>query len=249
MKISGLVITFNEEENIAACLRSMFRVCDEVIVVDSNSTDRTIEVAKQEGAKVYCQDFLGDGPQRSFGLQFCKNDWVLNLDQDEMLAEDSVEIISGLDLDDPLYEAYEFRRKNFLHDRWIRVAGLYPDYVKRLFNRKLTDFSQLKTHCRVMSKKSSKINGHILHHSFKGYQDMIRILNLYSDWQAQTLFEEGKKVLSVAPAFHGMWSFFMHYVVKRGFMAGLDGLTISLLNAMGSYFKYAKLLELNRYGS
>lgn len=248
MGISGLVITLNEEKHIAECLRSLFKVCEEVVVVDSNSTDGTVVIAQQEGAKVYSQAFLGDGPQRSYGLQFCKNDWILNLDADERLDNDLVAFLKQLDLNEVCHEAYDFRRKNFFHGKWIRVAGCYPDHVRRLFNRKMTDFLPVKTHSKILSTETMTIPCHVIHFSFADYSEMIMIMNRYSSWQAKSLFDGGANVWLLAPFLHGFWSFIMHYVVKYGFLGGLDGLTFSLLNSMGSYFKYAKLLELTRYG-
>jgi glycosyltransferase involved in cell wall biosynthesis len=245
--ISGLVITFNEEANIKACLDSLFRVCTEVIVIDSLSTDRTVEIAASAGAKVYLQKFLGDGPQRSFGLHYCSNTWVLNLDADERLDEDAAAAIRNLDLTETDYDAFEFRRKNILHGRWVKVAGWYPDYIRRLFNRQRTDFSPVHTHSKIVARRSKKVNAHIIHFSFGSYRDMIKILNRYSDWQARTLVGKNQKVSALSPFGHGFFSFTKHYFIKRGFLAGLDGFVIATLNALGSFFKYAKALELYRY--
>jgi len=242
-KISGLVITLNESKNIQACLESLFQVCDEVIVVDSLSTDATTKIALKYGAKVISQKFLGDGPQRNIGLQYCTHDWVLNLDADERLDEDAIEKIKSLNLDDIPYDCFEFKRKNYLHGKWIKVAGWYPDYVRRLFNRKKTEFLPIKTHTKITSKNFLRLNAHIIHYSFENYQDMINIMNKYSTWQAQSYMESNKRVTAFTPFAHGFVSFFKHYVLKRGFMAGIDGFNIALLNALGSYFKYMKAYE------
>lgn len=244
--ISGLIIAFNEENNIQSCIVSLLTVCNEVIVVDSYSTDRTVELAKAAGAKVVLQKFLGDGPQRTFGLQFCQNDWVLNLDADERLGRDAIDQINRLDSVKTDKDAFEFRRKNILHGKWIKVAGWYPDYVKRLFHKTRTDFSQVYTHSKIVSNKSKKLNCHIVHYSFRDYADMLTILNRYSTWQSKTIFEESRKVNVVSPFSHAFFSFIQHFVLKRGFLGGLDGFIISLLNSGGSFFKYAKALELYR---
>jgi len=242
-KFSGVVITYNGEEYLARCLESLFKVCDDVVVIDSHSDDNTVAIARKSGAEVIDHDFLGDGPQRSLGVLHCRHDWVINLDQDEILDDDLIGMLVRLDLHDPDIEAYECRRKNHLHGKWIKVAGWYPDYICRIFNKHKTDFSQVKTHARIQTTRLRRLNGHILHYSFRDLQDMINRLNLYSDWQAESLFQSGKKVSSMTPVIRGMISFIKHYIVKRGVLAGLDGLTISTLNALGSYFKYAKLIE------
>ena len=112
MGISGLVITYNEEKHIERCVKTLFKVCDEVIIIDSFSSDKTTEIAEKYGAKVYCQKFLGDGPQRIHGLKFCKNDWILNPDADEFLEEDALEFILNKNFETDVYDGYEFRRKN-----------------------------------------------------------------------------------------------------------------------------------------
>lgn len=242
-KFSGVVITYNGEEYLERCLESLFQVCDDVVVVDSHSDDSTVDIARKLGARVIDHDYLGDGPQRSLGVLHCKHDWIINLDQDEILGSDLIERLPQLDLQNPAIEAYECRRKNHLHGKWIKVAGWYPDYICRIFNKNKTDFSQVKTHARIQTARLRQLHEHILHYSFRDLRDMIDRLNLYSDWQAETLFNNGKKVSTFTPAIHGMISFAKHYLVKRGVLAGLDGLSISILNALGSYFKYAKLIE------
>lgn len=242
-KFSGVVITYNGEEYLERCLESLFQVCDDVVVVDSHSDDSTVDIARKLGARVIDHDYLGDGPQRSLGVLHCKHDWIINLDQDEILGSDLIERLPQLDLQNPAVEAYECRRKNHLHGKWIKVAGWYPDYICRIFNKNKTDFSQVKTHARIQTARLRQLHEHILHYSFRDLRDMIDRLNLYSDWQAETLFNNGKKVSTFTPAIHGMISFAKHYLVKRGVLAGLDGLSISILNALGSYFKYAKLIE------
>lgn len=124
MKISGLVITFNEEKNIEKCLDSLFQYCEEVIIIDSNSTDKTVEIAKSKGAKVYSQAYLGDGPQRTYGLQYCKNDWIMNLDADEFLDQDALIFISKKSYENKPYDAYKFRVKNFLGKQLIIYISL-----------------------------------------------------------------------------------------------------------------------------
>jgi glycosyltransferase involved in cell wall biosynthesis len=246
MKISGLVITYNEEKNIEACIKSLFKVCEDVVVIDSMSSDRTVDIAYRLGAKVYKQKFLGDGPQRSFGLKYCKNDWILNLDADERLELNTIEKIKILDLDNTHLECYEFKRKNYLHKNWIKVAGWYPDYVRRLFNKKKTDFSPVSTHTKITSKKFIRLDNNILHYSFDDYNNMIDIMNKYSSWQANEYYVSNRKVSFLSAVLHGWFSFFKSYVIKRGFLAGVEGFNISLLNGLGSYFKYMKLYEYNK---
>lgn len=140
MNISATVITLNEEGNIRDCILSLQKICNEVIVVDSLSTDNTVLIAEDSGAKVYKQKYLGDGPQKDFGVQFAKNDWMLSIDADERLDEDAILEIKKLDLNTTDYDGFALRRKNFVGEHWIKAAGFYPDSVVRLYNKNKTRY-------------------------------------------------------------------------------------------------------------
>ncbi len=246
-KISGLIITLNEEKNIEACIKSLYLVCDDIVIVDSYSIDNTVEIAEKLGAVVVEQVFLGDGPQRTKGLDYCKHNWVLNLDADERLEGDAVTMINDLDLEISEFDCYEFKRKNYLHGKWIKECGWYPDFIRRLFDKRKTDFLPISTHTKIKSTNLKKLNAHIVHYSFDNYQDMINMVNKYSSWQAKEYFNNNKKVSLFSPFAHGTMSFISHYLLKKGFLAGIDGFNISLIKAFGSYFKYMKLYEYYKY--
>lgn len=247
-KISGLVITYNEAGHIRACLESLFQVCDEVVVVDSLSTDDTVAIATAMGAKVYPQAFLGYGPQKNHGLRFCQHAWVLSLDADERLDADAIADIQHLDLANSAYDAYEFRRKNLFHGKWIRCTSWYPDHVRRLFNREKARFSDVQCHEKVESAAHTQLDSHIIHYSYTDYHDMLHKLNKYSTQYAEDNMGSKKRVSVLSPPLHGLFAFIKNYFIKGGILCGFDGFNISLLNALGSYFKYAKLLEKQRYG-
>ncbi|KUM02038.1 glycosyltransferase family 2 protein [Chromobacterium subtsugae] len=248
MAISGLVITLNEAHNIVDCLRSLRAVCDDIVVVDSGSTDGTIALAEAEGATVIVQKpFLGDGPQRSLGLPRCRHAWVLNLDADERLEPDFIAYVKNTDLDALGVDLVETRRRNYIGDRFTPYAGQYPDYVKRLFNRHRADFTPVVAHTCVKAATSTKVAVHITHYSYRNYPDMIAKCK-YAEWLSVGLAKSGKKIYPWHPALHGGWAFFRHYVIKLGFLAGLDGLTLSMCKGIGSYLKYAHALELRRSG-
>lgn len=254
MKISGLVITYNEERHIEKCIDALFKVCDEVIIVDSLSVDNTVKIAEEKGAKVISQSFLGDGPQRIFGLPYCKNDWILNLDADEILAADAEEfILSGKYLNQD-FDVYAFRLYNYIGNEIINFSGWYPDRTARFFNKKTASPSKDRVHQRVSGKKRANLKAHIHHYAWDNFDQLISKKNLYSTWHAQQLFDQGKKVTSFKPILNGLVSFIRCYFFKKGFLNGLDGLTFSMIQAFFSYMKYAKLIKIqnetgkNRYG-
>lgn len=246
MAISGLVITYNEEKNIGKCVRALFEVCDEVIIIDSFSKDRTVEIAKNEGAKVIKQEFLGDGPQRTFGLPYCQNDWILNLDADEFLDTDAIKFIKEKKYQEGNYDAFAFRVKNYLGDELIDFSGWYPDSKVRFFNKKTARPSNAAVHQKILTTNEKKVAVHILHYGWDSLEQLIAKKNQYSTWHSQQLFDRGKRINSFKPLLNGTVAFIRCYFFKRGVFNGLDGITLAMVQAFFSYTKYAKLLKLQR---
>lgn len=244
MEISGLVITFNEEKHIGRCIDALFRVCDEVIVVDSLSKDNTVKIAEEKGAKVVSQPFLGDGPQRIFGLPYCKNNWVLNLDADEMLAEDAEEFIKSGEYLKNNYDVYAFSLYNYIGSEIIDFSGWYPDRTARFFNKVTASPSRDRVHQKVIGRNRANLNVHIHHFAWENFDQLIGKKNLYSTWHAQQLFDHGKRVNGLKPILNGTVSFIRCYFFKKGFLNGLDGFTFSLIQSFFTYMKYAKLIKL-----
>lgn len=244
--ISGLVITFNEERMIGKCVEALFRVCDEVIVVDSLSSDRTVEIATEKGAKVISQAFLGDGPQRSHGIPFCKNDWILNLDADEFLDVDAEAFIRDQKYLDKGVDAWSFRVKNYLDDELINFSGWYPDHKVRFFDKRTAHPSESRVHQHIIATSEKRVPVHILHYGWQTLDQMIAKKNQYSGWAAQQLYDRGKRIGPLKPFVNGWWSFTKSYFLERGIFHGTTGFTISLIQASFSYMKYAKLLKLQR---
>lgn len=246
MKISGLIITFNEEKNIGKCIDALFKVCDEVIVVDSFSKDKTVEIAKEKGAIVIEQSFLGDGPQRSHGLPYCKNDWILNLDADEFLDKDAEDFILNKKYLEGDYDAFSFRVKNYLADKLIDFSGWYPDHKVRFFNKKTAHPSNSIVHQSIITQRYKKVPVHILHYGWESLEQIISKKNQYSTWHAQQLFDQGVRITFFKPFLNGTVAFVRCYFFKKGIFNGIDGMTIAMIQSFFSYMKYAKLLKLQK---
>ena len=246
MGISGLVITYNEEKHIERCVKTLFKVCDEVIIIDSFSSDKTTEIAEKYGAKVYCQKFLGDGPQRIHGLKFCKNDWILNPDADEFLEEDALEFILNKNFETDVYDGYEFRRKNYLGNDIIDFAGWYPDYACRFFNKKTASPSEAMVHQRVEGENIKRVNVHFAHYGWSNLHQIIAKKNQYTDWQAEQFIKTKRRTNPFTPFSHGFVSFFKCYFFQKGIFNGVDGFTFSCIQGFFSYMKYAKLRKLQK---
>lgn len=246
MAISGLVITYNEEKNIGKCIDALFKVCDEIIIIDSISKDNTVAIAKSKGAKVISQPFLGDGPQRTHGLQYCNNDWILNLDADEFLDKDAENFILKELYLKGNYDAFSFRVKNFLGDELIDFSGWYPDHKVRFFNKLSASPSNSKVHQKIIATNEKKVSLHILHYGWDSFEQIVAKKNQYSSWHAQQLFDQGKRVGAAKPVINGLIAFLRCYFFKKGVFNGIDGITIALIQGFFSHMKYAKLLKLQR---
>ncbi len=247
MDITGIVTTLNEEENIADCIRSLQQVCDEVIVVDSGSKDRTVEVAQSLGAKTYTQSYLGDGIQKNVALQYTSHLWVLSLDADERLSPELVDEIRQIDLAATPYEAFAVKRKNFVGSRWIKCCRWYPDYLIRLYRKDKTRFAEVKQHAFVPSKNYRKLSSAIIHFRYKNIGDVFsKPERNYSTRGAKILYLNGKRANCFSPVLHGTGAFLVNYFIRGGILGGIDGLSLSLAIANNSYLKYAKLLEYQR---
>lgn len=241
--ITGVVITLNEADNIAACIRSLQRVCDEVIVVDSLSQDETAAIATLEGARVIEQAYLGDGPQKAFGVPYARHDWILALDADERLDDDAVALIETLALDDPA-TAYGFRRKNCVGRHWIRAAGFYPDPVVRLYNRTRAGYLPKKAHSAVEAPRVVQTPAHLRHFTYRDLAHWIQRIDQLSSRDAWAMKDRGVRPSPWRPALHAFSATFRKLVLKGGVFQGADGMTVAITTAFHAYMKYAKLNEL-----
>lgn len=247
MNITGIIITLNEQLNIEECIKNLKQICNEIIVVDSLSSDNTVLIAEENGAKVVKQKYLGDGFQKNVGLDYASNDWILSLDADERMTTEMVEAIKSIDLTNSSYDAYAFPRRNFIGSRWIRHGGWYPDICIRLYNKQKTKFKEVKQHSYVETKNYQIIHSDILHYSFKNLGELFAKQGRnFSTRGAKIMYQKGKKANSFSPILHGANAFIRHYIFSAGFLDGIDGVTVSLSSAVNSYLKYAKLLEYQR---
>ena len=242
MKITANIITLNEEENIEAAIRSVEGICDEVLVVDSESTDRTREIAERLGAKVVVQPYLGDGPQKAFGAPLASHDWILSLDADERLDADAREAIARLDLDNTPCDAFSFARRTFVGRHPIRLW--YPDRVVRLYDRRRCGFSDAGGHARVETDNVCDLDAHLLHYSYRDYSEMIRTTYKFITRGAKLAHAEGKRATKLDPFTHGLGALFKALVLKGGMFHGIHGWNVAVISAYSSYMKYVVMLDL-----
>lgn len=247
MDITGIVITYNEEDKIGDCIESLWLVCNEVIVVDSESEDKTVEIAEAAGARVIIQPFLGDGPQKRLAVPEAKNDWILTLDADERLEKDAADAIAKIDFSTNNI-AYAFKLRNFVGNKWIRAAGFYPDYKTRLYNRKSARFSKKFTHAKIHTKRKVKLNGHLTHKTYKDYSDWINKINKLTSADAISLSNLNRRATPGKATRHAIAAFLQKMIIKGGILQGNDGFLVALTSAFRIYMKYIKLYEMQSAG-
>jgi glycosyltransferase involved in cell wall biosynthesis len=247
MKLSVVVITKNEAPVIARCLESV-AWADEIIVVDSGSTDATIEIARKLGATVHeTSDWPGPGPQRNRGLDWSSGDWILMLDADEWvppaLRDEIQSVIRGAGAAD----AYRMPRSSSYCGRFMRHGGWWPDHVSRLFRRGAARYGGGIVHDHLLVEgRLGTLRAHLMHEAFVDLDEVLGKLNSYSSWGAQTLQEKGRRGGLTSAIAHGLWTFVRTYVLHGGFLDGREGFMLAVSNAEGAYYKYLKLWLRNR---
>lgn len=245
--LSIVILTRNEARNIVDCVRSA-RFADEIVVLDSGSTDGTPELARAEGATVSCgSDWPGFGPQKNRALALATGDWVFSLDADETITPSLRESILAAVRTPGEHQAFAVDRTSSYCGQVIRHAGWSPDWIVRLFRRDAARFSDDLVHERVLVQGSvGRLQGELLHRSFPDFESVLDKVNRYSTAGARSLAERGKRASPAKAVGHGLWAFLRTYVLQRGFLDGAMGLALAISNAEGTYYRYLKLWLLQR---
>ena len=242
-KISACIISYNEEQKIEDCLKSLEGVVDEIIVVDSLSTDKTKEIIKKYTDKIYDQKFLGHVEQKNLAVEKAGNDWILSLDCDERLTDELKKSILKIKNNIENADAYRVARRTFYVYRWLNHCW-YPDLKVRLFNRKTAKWGGTNPHDRVEVAGTNivTLDGDMQHYSFNSISEHIQTLDSFTEIGANEIIKKNKKVSIISPWTHGLWTFLKLYVFKKGFMDGYAGLVVSVLSGMHAFVKYNKVL-------
>jgi glycosyltransferase involved in cell wall biosynthesis len=246
MPVSVIVITLNEERNIQACLETV-RWADEIILVDSHSTDRTIEIAKQYTDKIFLSDFKGYSRNKTMAVQQATSEWILWIDADERIPAALADEIQQVVKTNPVENGFEMPRKAIFLGRWIRHCGWYPGYVLRLFRKDKARFSDLAVHEGVVLEGARRrLQNDIIHHTDDSLEHYLWKLNRYTTMAAQERFERRKRAGIWSILFHPWHLFIKMYFWRLGFLDGVEGLMLCLLSSGYVAAKYAKVWELNK---
>ena len=248
-KISACIISFNEEKKIEDCLKSLVGIVDEIIVVDSNSSDNTVNLAKNYAATVINQDFLGYIEQKNFAVQQASHDWILSLDCDERLSPELQKAIIAIKDNVAAFDAYRMPRKTFYVYQWLNHCW-YPDLKIRLFNKQTAQWGGTNPHDHIITsgENINQLNGDIYHYSFDSISDHLKTIDKFTEIGAEELIRKNKSFNIFSPITHASWTFIKLYVLKRGFMDGFAGFVVSTLSFMHVFVKYSKAI-IKRKGS
>ncbi len=246
-QLSVYIIAFNEAEKVAATIESA-KWADEVIVVDSWSTDGTPEIAAKLGARVVQVDFKGFGDLRNQAIAACSHEWVFSLDADERCTPQAEQEIRSVMADPGSADVYWMPRRNFFMGRWIKHSGWYPNYRQpQLFRKGCMAYDQKPVHEGYVLNSAKPI-GHlknaIWQFPFKNMAEVLHKANRYSSLGAERV---AHRPVSMGTALsHGLWAFVKHYVFKRGFLDGWAGFVIALGNFEGTFYRYVKAVEIQK---
>lgn len=241
--LSAVIITYNEEKNIGRCLESLKDVADEIVVVDSFSTDKTKEIAGKYDVKFIEHSFEGYIEQKNYAFSLASNAYVLSLDADEALSIELKESIME-EKKDFSADAYSMNRLTSYCGKWIRHCGWYPDRKTRLVNKNMGHWGGTNPHDKMIMDEGAKIdhlNGDLLHYSYYNRQDHLEQIEHFSEIGARELFGKGKKYLWIKIYVSPFAKFVRDYLIKAGFLDGKAGYDISRLSAWATYRKYKKL--------
>ena len=246
-KLSVVIITFNEERNIERCLRSVKAIADEIIVVDSLSTDRTKEIALANQAIVVDQKFLGFIEQKNLALSKASNTYVMSLDADEAISEELSRAILEEKSKGFPKDGYIVKRLPFYCGKWIRHGTYYPDRKIRLVNKEKAKWGGTNPHDKMILQKNSSagsLKGDLHHYIYQTFEEHMLQTNKFSSIAAMELFKQGKKSSYFKLVINPAWAFFYGFFIRLGFLDGFNGFMIAKFTAMHAFLKYSKLIYL-----
>lgn len=249
LKVSAVIICYNEERNIARCIESLLQVVDEIVVVDSGSNDRTLEILKSYNVRVVFHAFEGHIQQKNYALTQASHDFVLSLDADECLSEELKKSILDIKTSKTIAQAYSMNRLTNYCGKWIRHCGWYPDEKLRFFDRRIASWGGENPHDKIMLRsglKAIKLKGDILHYSYYSISDHLLQIEKFTTIAAHAAFQNGKKSSLLKIVIAPLHKFIRDYFIKLGFLDGFEGFVICRLSAMATFSKYVKLRMLNK---
>ena len=240
-RISACLITFNEEHNLPRALASLAGVADEIVVVDSGSKDRTVEIAKTGGVSFFERPFTNHADQKNYAASRARNDWIFLLDADEELSSELRNSLLGWKQSEPEFSVYEMARLTWYLGAWIHHSRWYPDFQRRLYRRDKASFSGMIHSALRFEGKAGRLSGNLLHYTIRTFAEHEAKIESYTTVIAGEMFSQGKQNWRAAMWLAAPWSWFQNYVLYLGFLDGYRGWLISRMAARGTWLKFKKL--------
>jgi len=245
-KVSVTVITKNEAADIGRALASA-AWADEIIVVDSGSTDDTVAIARQYTDKVIVREWPGYANQKNHAASIASHDWILSIDADEVVTPELASEVRQVLSTDPPCAAYRIRRVTWHLGRWVRSTDWYPDYQTRLYDRRSAEWAGKYVHESVKARGPVRqLQGEFQHYAYRDISDHLETIDRYTTYAARQMYEDGRRAGFFEVAIHPSLAFLRNYIARGGVRDGIPGLIISTLNSYYVFLKFAKLWELDR---
>ena len=242
--LSVTIITLNEAAHIGAAIDSA-SFADEVVVVDAGSTDDTVAIARAKGVRVETRDWTGWVDQKNFAAGLASHDWILSIDADERVTPALEAEIKALLASEPPVRGYRVPRVTFHLGRWIRTTDFYPDFQTRLYDRRAARWRGRYVHESVsVDGAIGQLANELQHYSYRDLRDHLDRINHYTTLAARQMYENGRRSGPLHLLLHPPAAFLRNYVLRRGFLDGTAGLTLSAVNAYAVFLKFAKLWEM-----
>ncbi len=248
-KLSVVIPCKDEEKNIAFCIESVLSIADEIVVADSGSTDKTMEIAKKYGCRIIEREYINSANFKNWVIPQAKFEWIMLLDSDERATPKLLEEVKSiLSKEEPEYDAYYIFRRNFLFGKEVKRSW-GKDKVIRLFKRDISKYKEMRVHSEIIvnSGRVGFLKGKLLHYTYWNYAQIMEKYERYTTWAAEDLRDKGVKPGFINLTFTPAWRFFRHYILQRGFLDGRAGVIVSGLSMYYVFLKYAKLWKMT-YG-
>ena len=239
VKLSVVIITLNEQKHIEKCLASVQSIADEVVVIDSHSTDATKDICAAYDVRFIEHDWEGYSATKNYGNSMTSHTWVLSLDADESLDDEAIESLKSWKSSNPEMAVYQFKRKNYYGDKWVKYCGWYPDIKPRLFPKDAAHWTGEFVHEQLTFELSTKLlNGNILHRTVSGDNEHAGVVSKYAHLAAKRIKSKGKSISLLKALTSSTAQFLRIFVLKLGFLHGIMGLKIALRSAQSKWLRY-----------
>lgn len=242
--ISACIVTFNEEHNLPRALKSLDGIADEIVVVDSGSTDCTGDIAREHCVSFFIRSFANHADQKNYAASLAKNEWIFLLDADEEPDDELRKSLLAWKQTEPQFFVYEMARLTRYLDAWIHHSRWYPDFQRRLYRRDKATFSGMIHSALRFEDKAGRLRGNLLHYTMRNFAEHEAKVEQYTTVMANELYAQGRRNWRAAMCFATPWSWFQNYVLYAGFLDGYRGRLIARMAARSTRLKFAKLGQL-----